>query len=231
MLVNLELTIMDSFNNQIDDLFDRWSKNYGDGDNFVKDGVINESKYNKASKKILFITKEPNDPNKEGTDYREWWNEGMQYTFSYRIAEWAYGILNDFPAYDNIWPKSNGKYDDSLALAAIQSIAFMNVKKSGGKGYSLENEINEYIKRDFQFIHEEIDIINPDIILIGMSWTSTVDLLFPGVKWFPSGYATVLGRHKNSKIIDFYHPSSRGGVVAPYCLLQNIVNSKAFKDL
>ena len=222
---------MNSKNQQLNTLFDNWSENYGASENFVKDGIIDEERFQNATHKILFITKEPNDPKNEATDYREWWNEELYYSFSYRIAEWAYGILNDFPVYDEIWPKVNGKYNGEKAMEAIQSIAFMNVKKSGGKGSSEEKTINRYIKRDYEFIHEQISVIDPEIIVISMSKDSTVNLLFPEMDWKESGYGTGIGRYENSKVIDFYHPSARSGVAAPYCLLQNIVQSKVFRDL
>jgi len=214
-------------NQLLNKLFLVWKKNYSESENFVKDGIVNEELFDKARTKILFITKEPNDPKQEGTDFREWWNEGVYYSFSYRIAEWSYGILNDFIPYDNIWIKN----DDSRALQAIQSIAFMNVKKSGGIGSSKEKDINKYIERDIEFIHKQIKIIDPEIIIIGMSWASTVDLLFPDLKWIKSGYAINLARFNESKVIDFYHPSARNGVAASYSLLQNVINTVAFKKL
>ena len=147
---------MNNKNQRLDKLFEDWRNRYKKADNFVKDGIINEALFESASQKILFITKEPNDPKHEGTDFREWWKKEVFYGFSYRIAEWAYGILNRFPPYDKIWTNN----DASIALKSIQSIAFMNVKKSGGGGSSKEREINDYIKRDKKFIYNEIDIIN-----------------------------------------------------------------------
>lgn len=214
-------------NIQLDKLFIDWNKQYEKSENFVKDGIINEELFDEARIKILFITKEPNDPKKEGTDFREWWNKEVYYGFSYRISEWAYGILNNFPKYDSIWPKN----DDSIAKKAIQSIAFMNVKKSGGTGSSDKNTINKYIERDKEFIDRQIEIIDPEVIIIGMSWASTVDLLFPDLKWTKSGYAINLARFKKSKVIDFYHPSARNGVAASYSLLQNVIRSRTFKNL
>ena len=47
-----------------------------------------------------------------------------QRTILCRLAEWSYGIINDFSPYKNIKNK----------LSYLRRIAFMNVKKSGGGG-------------------------------------------------------------------------------------------------
>ena len=107
----------------------------------------------------------------------------------------------------------------------------MNVKKSGGGGSSKEHEINDYIKRDKKFIYNEIDIIELGTIIIGMSWASTVNLLFPDVKWKKTGYCINLCWYNQSKVIDFYHPSSRNGPATSYSLLQNVFQSKEFRNL
>lgn len=214
-------------NTHLNALFKKWKKQYPDSENFVEDGIINEELFNQSCQKILLITKEPNDPKKEATDYRIWWNQEIYFKFSYRIAEWAYGIHNNFPPYDQIWPNN----EDKIAHKSLKSIAFMNVKKSGGSGSSEENMINEYIRRDFDYIHQQIDIIDPEIVIIGMSWASTVNLLFPDIDWKQSGYGIEIGRHNGAKVIDFYHPSSWNGPSASYSLLQNVVRSEEFKNL
>jgi hypothetical protein len=116
---------------QLNFLFEEWESSVLDyHGKFVRDGVINETLYNDTTPKILFITKEPNDPSQEKGDFRKAWMDGIKYTFAYRIAEWSYGILNNFPEYDQIWK------DHTAPNNAIQQIAFMNIKKSGGGGSS-----------------------------------------------------------------------------------------------
>lgn len=171
--------------------------------------------------------KEPNDPNQESWDYRDWWNEEIYHGFAYRIAEWAYGVLNDFPPYDEIWPEN----DSARAHHALKCIAFMNLKKSGGNGKSEEKQINKYVKRDKDLIQNQIDIINPEIIITGLTWASTSELLFPHLDWKYSGYVIEITNYKGAKMIDFYHASSRNAPSASYSLLQNIVGSSAFKNL
>lgn len=217
---------MSSKNEQLNNLFTRWEKkheSYISG--FKRDGIVDEYLFEETKPKILYIAKEPNDPKQSAGDYREWWKEGVKYSFSHRISEWSYGLLNDFPQYDDI--RNNKKLIDE----SILKVAFMNIKKSGGTGSSNYNVIMNHLDMNEKEINEEIQIINPDIIITGVTWKEIRQALFPKVVWKNSGYAVAIGRHKNAKVIDFYHPSSRTAPSASYSLLQNIVNSDNFKNL
>jgi len=209
---------------QLNKLFKEWKKRVPE--NNVWDGIIDEKLFNEANKKILFITKEPNNPKQEAYDFREWWKDEIKYAFSLRIAEWSYGIFNDFlPEYDEIW-----KNEESVKKA-LWSIAFMNIKKVGGGGKSKFDRIMYHVKKSYDFIHREIDIIDPEIIILGITWKEIRTELFPDLEWKDSGYDIAIAKYKKTKIIDFYHPSSRNAPAAAYSLMQNIIRSKAFKEL
>lgn len=213
-------------NNQLDKLFEVWEKqNIGYKGAFKKDGIIDEHLYAQSKPKILFIAKEPNDPKQKEGDYRKWWKEGIKYGFSLRIAEWAYGILNNFPQYDIV------RRDSAGLDKAIQSIAFLNIKKNGGNGSSNENVILEHLNRNIDLIHQEIEIINPEIIIMGITWKSIRTSLFKNAQWNESGYSIAISNIGNSKVIDFYHPSSRTAPAASYSLMQNVFRSDSFKSL
>jgi len=71
----------------LNDLFDRWENNIPEYQGkFVKDGIVDEQLFLSAPTKLLFIAKEPNNPNQDAGDFREWWREEIAFTFSYRIA-------------------------------------------------------------------------------------------------------------------------------------------------
>ena len=192
---------------------------------FIKDGIIDETLFNQAKLKILFITKEANDPKQTSWDFREWWKKNIDYAFSYRLAEWSFGLLNDFPYYDKVWEKKGAAHE------ALKKVAFMNVKKSGGSGKSNFKTILNHIKNNFDFIHREIEIIEPDVIITGLSWQGLRDELFPNLEWVKSGYSVDIARFEQSKVIDFYHPSSRNAPAAAYSLLGNIINTEIFRSL
>jgi len=212
-------------NKQLNTLFGKWKKRYGSNEGFAPDGIINEDLFEKATIKILFLTKEPNNPKQDLGDFREWWQEEMKYAFTLRVAEWAYGFLHNFPTYDSMWEHPEKVHE------ALKNIAFMNIKKSGGTGNSHENTILEYLQRDADLIQKQIEIIAPEIVITGISWKSVRNTLFPDITWQNSGYAIAIGKTNGMKIIDFYHPSSRNAPAAAYSLMQNVFRSKPFKNL
>ncbi len=223
-----------SKSDKLNQLFEKWQKvNPAYEENFRYDGIINEDCYEKAKHKILFICKEPNGKNHEGHigDFRKEWNEeGAQYPFSYRIAEWSYGILNNFPYLDNIYNSENWEIPYKNAL---RSIAFMNLKKSAGKGTSEYSTMIKVLenREEKKYILDEIKIIDPEIIILGLTWKELSIELINDIEWTNSGYQILIGKWGKRKVINFYHPSSRNAPSAAYSLLQNIVRSKEFINL
>ena len=218
---------MKSRTDSLNELFTRWENEFDEySGKFKKDGINNEDLFKLAKYKILYITKEPNNPNQAGGDYREWWKEGIKYGFSQRISEWSYGILNDFPPIDNF------RRDSEKLLNALHSVAFMNIKKTGGKGNSNYKEMMRHLEMNIKNLHKQIDIIAPDIIITGIiNWKDFRTKLFPNTKWIESGFSIAIGRSGKAKVIDFYHPSSRNAPAASYSLLQNVIQSKPFQQL
>ena len=211
---------------ELNSLFNEWEEKVPEfKGHFVRDGIINDELYRKARTKILFIAKEANNPNQTEGDFRSYWQNKLRDPFAYRIAEWSFGVLNDFPPYDEIWKnRSNGDN-------AIQKIAFMNVKKIAGGGFEVPSEVDFHTKRDIEFIKREIAAIAPELVILGVSRTILRDLLFPDLTWQKSGWGIDIGKFGGIKIVDFYHPSSRNAPSASYCLLKEVINSEMFKRL
>lgn len=213
---------------QLDSLFNKWEKEIPEYKNkFIRDGINDEALFENSSKKILFIAKEPNDPLQENSwDFRELWKNEFKHTFTHRIAEWAYGILNNFPPYDELWK------DPTNLQQALHRIAFMNIKKTGGKGLSDNNEMLQHFEKNKEYLIEEIKIIHPDIIILGLSYLYEIrNGLFENCSWTKSDYALEITKWNDTKMIDFYHPSARKASATYYTLLQNIVQSPSFENL
>ncbi|MCB0700688.1 MAG: hypothetical protein H6551_04875 [Chitinophagales bacterium] len=206
--------------NQLNELFNEWNEKFYKKDTLYKDGVINEVNYKQAKQKILFIAKEPNGKNhKENIDrdFRTEWNTTEpSYIFAKRISEWAYGILNNFPVFN----------EASNKLRALQDIAFMNIKKSAGIGTVEDYVIISALERELDYIKKEIEIIAPDIIILSTGFIKKIrEKLFDNAEWKSSGYGVDYSIHESCTIIDFYHPSSRIVAAASYSLLQNVFKS------
>ncbi len=83
---------MENVQQKIDALLKDWESSMPKyHDSFIGDGIINEDEYQKASPKILFIMKEPNDKSQTKWSFQELWNDKLKGHFTYRIAEWSYG--------------------------------------------------------------------------------------------------------------------------------------------
>ena len=211
---------------KLDELFDRWVKEISElAGKFHKDGIINESIYERQKTKLLFITKEPNDPNQTEGDFREWWSQSIKYSFSHRICEWAFGLQKGFP------PVTELRYDNQERTAIMKSIAFMNLKKNGGASTANHDVIKDTILKQQRLILEEINVIEPDIIIGGIGDIMFWKLLFPEIEFKDSGFDIKVARVDSLKLINFYHPSYQVPRAMTYCLLHSVFTSNIFTNL
>jgi hypothetical protein len=213
----------------LQDHYIKWQAEFFQHDIFYEDGIIDEESYLRANLKVLFIAKEPNGKNHEHLTRRSFcdeWNCGMPtYRFAKRIAEWAAGILNNFPQLDEVLKNDQHQF--------LRQIAFINVKKHAGEGRLLDIKgFNKYVSPQMPFLKRQINIIAPEIIVLSISHNCELRrLLFPETTWRPSGYAVEVGRANNARVVDFYHPSSRIVPSAAYCLLKCVMQSPVFESL
>ena len=218
---------------RLDLLFKDWKLN-AECNNFKKDGIIWENKYLKLpkDKRILFLMKEGNDSKqekKEG-DYRSWWKEEpVEGAFSHRLSEWAYGLIEDFP------PLISDVRIDFRDY--LHKIAFMNLKKCAGGAKSDFHVMKEVVVQDREKIIREIEIIEPSIIVAGITWYSLFKALVGHeISWIQSGFDIEyfkwnVNTSLSIKVINYYHPSSRIARAMTYCLLGAVINSVNFKNL
>jgi len=214
---------------KLTNLFDSWKSKFYANDDFYKDGIINETLYESANRKLLYITKEPNAVNHEKNEDRsfvtEWNTTVPTYPFSHRIAEWTYGILNKFPVYSEA-------AKNAMKNEMLKKIAFMNLKKSGGTGNSEKETFAALMKdkKHLEFIHEQISIINPELIIFGLaSWHGLVEKSFADIVWNDDySYHVKTGMLGTKKVINFYHPSARNVPAASYSLLENVMKTQGF---
>ncbi len=211
---------------QLNKLFDRWIEQFPKyKGKFIKDGIVDEKVYELQKIKLLFIAKEPNDSKQSEWDFRVWWTEEVKYSFSHRICEWSFGFQRGFPPIVEI-PSDNEK-----RIEIMKRIAFMNLKKTGGKANADLEGIEKVIEEERELLLEEIDIIKPDIIIGGLGKTDYWRRLFPTVELKDSGFDIEVSRVGEYKIIDYYHPSYRVPRAMSYTLLGAVSKSKVFTEL
>ncbi len=211
---------------KLNTLFDQWATEFPEyKNNFHKDGIVNETYYNKAKKKVLFIMKEPNSPGHSNWTFQQLWEKGLKYLFSYRLADWGYGIMYDFPVYKNL------ESDRKARNEALWSVSLINLKKSGGGSRSRNNEIYEHFRKNKTNILLEIQIIGPEVIVIGTGSWKIREELFDKKDFVELANDTYIGKWKNIVIIDFYHASVRKESSWLYEELSKVFHSKEFMML
>lgn len=166
-----------------------------------KDGIINIEKFSMISPKILWILKEVNhDGDLDNWDMTEILKDikreygikkGFERTFA-QIVHLSYGIINK-----KSWTEVPYHYDEPSIIDVLTQIAFLNVKKTAGSSIIHYSSLENAYKQNKDLLFEQINEINPDIIIYG----GTFNL-------FKDDKETMIN-NKNIKHISAYHPSQR----------------------
>jgi hypothetical protein len=177
---------------------------------FIAGGVVNEEEYEAAPCKLLVLLKEAND--KDNADdwslidlindqikafeeseknYLEIWR---------RIGLLSLGLKWGFDHYHH---QVLGGIEQDIA-EGLSAIAVTNLKKCGGGGSSNYDEIKQYAARDKDLWSKEVEIMKPDIVLCGGTFSIVCDLLGFEVLQGPSG--ADYGKALRTVFVDFPHP-------------------------
>lgn len=181
---------------------------YGsESESLVPDGIIDEDQFTQAKYKILWVLKEPYGEG--GFSYSDYIKDSFKFGEPYptsgqmwhKITYTNYGILNGFMK----WSDMGALKEDNNIFNALKSSALINLKKIVGGTTSLPDVIREAYEKSKQIIHEQIKIINPDIIICG----GTFGFIKPDLKFIsPFGDVNEFGfLIENRILINAYHPS------------------------
>lgn len=160
---------MDNYEKGLDELFNKWKTSIDDTNKFVKDGIVDKNEWDSSDKKILFILKEPNDEQDENLNgdmdlafaLKKDIKELKKYATWRNVFLWSHGILNT--NIDNIIDFN--EIHKKLENGNLNHIAVLNLKKTYGTSVADMSKIEEIANRDKEFILNEIELINPDIIV------------------------------------------------------------------
>ncbi|MFN4971404.1 MAG: hypothetical protein ACK5GX_00070 [Bacteroidota bacterium] len=213
-----------NFNNELKEYYNQKTLPTDVG-SFALDGIIDIKKYNESSIKILWILKEAwgtgwlNNQKGRPFEYPEYINTEFNFgeSFPSSGAMWAkiiyinYGILNGFLKWDhmpNYWESED-------VFNSLKNCALINLKKIPGSTVSNMNEIYQHYRTDKEVILNQIDIINPDVIICGGTYKIlTKEYPFDILKNSNNEY-----RNGNKKriFIPTYHPSYYSIGQEAYC--------------
>jgi len=208
--------------NELSQLMSEWKeKEHHRNKIFISDGIIDPKRWESAPSKVLLLLKEAYGEPDGHNDWDlcevirdQWW--GPKYKVWWTAASWVYAAqhvtsLPPFPDDEPTWEK---------ATAAFLGSAFINVKKSGGSSRSDVDDISSYAQQDGDLIKRQLELINPQIIICGNTW-SAVKHLYPDAKQiYDLVWAT-----GSRLVVDFWHPANQFPYQLNYyalaCLLQN----------
>lgn len=180
---------------------------------FITDGIVCPEKWYSQNVRLLFLLKEAYHGGGDWdliSEHLLLKDKKMSHLFK-RICQWTYGIMNTtkevIPMYKAELP------DNHYGNDILKQIAVVNVKKSNGKSNSTMNEINQYAEYDQKELKQELEIIDPTVIICGYTissmniimGTKIKDYNHPNENWF---YRTKLNKH-DVIILDYYHPANQ----------------------
>lgn len=131
------------------------------------------------------------------------------------IGIWSYAIRNGFPWYGDI---------NTVRTAAegLKYIGMTNLKKSGGGSTANNRVIYEYAKKTIPLWKQELEVMDPDIIICcGTFWTVAELLDLTGERTATGLRYSIWQRGKrDSLIVSIYHPAIRGRKDMLYAFLK-----------
>ena len=191
---------------QLNELFSAWrEKHKAKGyENFISDGIIDYNAWeNQTTPKVCYFLKEAYIKDKPFEALDEELAASLWGIWKNKIPFWTQGIYDA-----KISPKAfEPKMSDEDKRKIINQIAVVNIKKSNGNPKSDGNDLMRYVHEDKDELHQEISVINPDIIVCGGNF-HLVREVFDGLVMLPTGDA----KWGKTLIIDYYHPSNWNGI-------------------
>lgn len=191
---------------------------------YVNDGIIDVEKYLEAPVKILWILKEVHSTDDSISDMREaiatlregnGIAPGWGKTFK-PIVYSIYGVFNNMNWADI--PDVNG---NPGVLECIKSTAYINVKKYAGGAQALDREITGFYDKYSDLLNEQIDIINPDVIIFGgtMKYFNSDFFLKYGEETFKDESLSYIQQYGfgDKLLLSTLHPNNRSLTQEEYC--------------
>lgn len=215
-----------SINSDLDNIYKNWMK---PGEHFVKGGVVNEECYKNSNIKILVLLKEVNDSKKkENWTLVEHINDQIAkhkfYPTWRQVGIWSYGIQYGFPRFNEIG--SSSEIDKNIAIG-LTKIAATNLKKSGGSGSSIFEEIMVFAQNQKDLWVKEIELMKPDLVICGGTFEIVQAIL--GFSYQTCDSGANYGKELNTTFLDFYHPTYRVSPRMLYAYLKESMMSLGYK--
>ncbi len=196
----------------LDELFEKWKSSESVNSlEFAMDGIIDETLWHSAPRKVLYLLKETNNFR---SDLRILVKENPWKV----IGHWTYALCNvqngNLPSFSD----ADNNHNEFCNMSAI-----LNLKKETGSSSADNDEVRRIAERDKELILEQLEIINPDIVVCGGTFHLIKDILITNSD--PIDKDRRCYRINDTFWIDFCHPSARFRHDMMYYTLTNLFHT------
>lgn len=197
---------MEVIESKLEQLFVNW-KSQRDYEPFVDDGILNYQKWLVSNPKIMFLLKESADDFVKIRNFSVDITKGKGPHFWWNICYWKYLVNELYKGEDPMFISQDNLPEVLFNNNVLDSIAYVNVKKScENLSVSSDQDILDFANRDKDFLGEQINLINPDVVFCSNVTFVAYKLLFKEDGELIK-INQVCYRHKDRLILCYNHPS------------------------
>ena len=200
-------------------LFNDWKATMPDGADFIPDGAANPEKYCKAPLRLLYILKEPNGSGPY--DIREVMKSGDRLETWTVIARWTQALFERHKDID--WYQISNQNVSEQIQKYNSCVAAINLKKVPGKHVANNSLIISSARKDKTFIRRQIEIYQPDIIILCGTEPAYTAISDNPIEWKMTRHGVRYYYDENERLtISYSHPKAR---VSPNILHYGLVEA------
>lgn len=175
---------------------------------FIYDGIIDYNYWNDSKSKVMFFLKEA-----YYDKYTDWsltneisqvW-KGPKYKMWWTISYWLYAIQETNEDSIPHFPESDEELE--LCRKYLLGSSIVNIKKSNGNSSSSYDDLKIYLEKDSSELKEQIENINPKIIVCGYTY-EFFEKLFPSTKKIDNRI-DFLFKVNSTLVLDYWHPANQ----------------------
>ena len=175
---------------------------------FISDGPIDPDSWSIVERRVLFLAKEAYGQMGPGKTWdlpkliREEW-KGPKYKFWWTLGYLAYGIqrLTNGPIPSS--PMEGERWEE--VTKALLASAVVNVKKSGGRSSSIDDDLRRYVVEDGHLLKQQIACLSPHVLVCCNTWNLVREEVWPRAKWVSELVYSIDGM----LVLDFWHPANQ----------------------
>lgn len=179
---------------------------------FIRDGVVCPEQWFSQKIRPLFLLKEAYHETGDWDLIRDHLltNEKMGKHITWkRVSQWTRGLLHTSNTY--LCPFADEAAMHCFGNEQLRRIAVVNVKKSNGAKGSGKDDILQYAEYDFAELRQELELIDPTIIVCGYTISSLDIIMGYNIRDRQNSNRYYFMRLNDHDVIvlDYYHPSNR----------------------